>query len=140
YWPGSPARQSGYKWITEHSGASTAWVAVRRDDLRIIGARDIGGLRYKIEQAEREDAGGIYELVEARHARPGPLTKTPAGKARKHKPARCARGEWAFAGSDAKGGASKWRCPTGECEPAAPATRPRCASSPTGSSASSTAA
>ncbi len=27
-------------------------------------------------------------------------------------------GEWQFAGSDSKRGASKWRCPTGECEPA----------------------
>ncbi|MDQ2740718.1 MAG: hypothetical protein M3Z66_00190, partial [Chloroflexota bacterium] len=27
-------------------------------------------------------------------------------------------GEWTFAGSDAKRGASKWRCPTGECKPA----------------------
>ena len=26
-------------------------------------------------------------------------------------------GEWAFAGSDAKRGASKWRCPSGECQP-----------------------
>ena len=25
---------------------------------------------------------------------------------------------WRFAGSDAKRGASKWRCPTGECKPA----------------------
>jgi hypothetical protein len=27
-------------------------------------------------------------------------------------------GEWRFAGSDAKRGASKWRCPSGECKPA----------------------
>ena len=25
---------------------------------------------------------------------------------------------WTFAGSDAKRGASKWRCPSGECQPA----------------------
>jgi hypothetical protein len=36
----------GDKWIIEHTGASTAWVAVRRDDLRIVGAHDIGGLSY----------------------------------------------------------------------------------------------
>jgi hypothetical protein len=30
----------------------------------------------------------------------------------------CEHGEWRFAGSDAKRGASKWRCPTGECKPA----------------------
>ncbi len=30
----------------------------------------------------------------------------------------CEHGTWTFAGSDAKRGASKWRCPTGECQPA----------------------
>lgn len=46
----------GDKWVIEHTGASTAWVAVRRDDLSILGARDIGGLRFHIERTEREDA------------------------------------------------------------------------------------
>jgi hypothetical protein len=35
-----------------------------------------------------------------------------------HKPPTCEHGEWRFAGSDMKRGASKWRCPTGECKPA----------------------
>jgi hypothetical protein len=30
----------------------------------------------------------------------------------------CEHGVWTFAGSDRKRGASKWRCPTGECRPA----------------------
>jgi hypothetical protein len=49
----------GDRWVVEHTGAGTAWVAVRRDgdDIRIIGSHDVGGLRFKIEQAEREDAG-----------------------------------------------------------------------------------
>jgi len=34
------------------------------------------------------------------------------------KPPSCKHGEWTFAGSDAQRGASKWRCPTGECQPA----------------------
>lgn len=38
-------------------------------------------------------------------------------KAGKHKPPTCAHGTWTFAGSDAKRGASKWRCPAGECSP-----------------------
>jgi transposase len=33
-------------------------------------------------------------------------------------PPRCEHGDWRFAGSDSKRGASKWRCPTGECKPA----------------------
>jgi len=34
-----------------------------------------------------------------------------------HRPPRCEHGEWRFACSDSKRGASRWRCPTGECEP-----------------------
>ena len=39
-------------------------------------------------------------------------------KAGKANPPTCEHREWEFAGSDAKRGRSKWRCPTGECEPA----------------------
>lgn len=39
-------------------------------------------------------------------------------KAGKHKPPTCEHGTWTFAGSDAKRGASKWRCPSGACKPA----------------------
>ena len=35
-----------------------------------------------------------------------------------HRPPACKHGVWVFAGSDRKRGASKWRCPTGECKPA----------------------
>lgn len=46
----------GDRWTFEHTGASTAWVAVRRDgdDLRIVGAHDLGGLKYHVERVERE--------------------------------------------------------------------------------------
>jgi len=65
------------------------------------------------------DAEVVYEEVESRRIRPVvPLRKTPAVKAGKHKPPSCDHGEWTFAGSDARRGASKWRCPTGECKPA----------------------
>jgi hypothetical protein len=47
-----------------------------------------------------------------------PLRQTPDVKRGDHKPPTCAHGEWTFAGSDRKRGASKWRCPTGECKPA----------------------
>src|SRR4051812_5349735 len=46
------------------------------------------------------------------------LRETPAIKRGDHKPPCCEHGEWRFAGSDSKRGASKWRCPTGECKPA----------------------
>lgn len=50
-------KEHGAEWVIEHTGASTAWVAVRRDDMRIVGAHDVGGLKYHIERTEREDAG-----------------------------------------------------------------------------------
>jgi len=65
------------------------------------------------------DAEVIYDETESRHMRPVvPLRHTPAVKAGKAKPPTCDHGTWTFAGSDTKRGASKWRCPTGECAPA----------------------
>jgi hypothetical protein len=65
------------------------------------------------------DVKDIYAEIEGRHMRPViPLKNTPAVKAGKHKPPSCEHGTWTFAGSDTKRGASKWRCPTGECAPA----------------------
>jgi Transposase DDE domain len=65
------------------------------------------------------DAAVIYDGCEARGIRPiVPLRQTPGVKAGKHLPPSCEHGVWTFAGSDAKRGASKWRCPTGDCQPA----------------------
>ncbi len=65
------------------------------------------------------DAEIVYKTVESRGIRPIiPLRKTPTVKAGKDKPPSCEHGEWRFAGSDTKRGASKWRCPSGECTPA----------------------
>jgi hypothetical protein len=47
-----------------------------------------------------------------------PLRATPAVKRGEHRPPTCSHGEWKFAGADRKRGATKWRCPTGECKPA----------------------
>jgi transposase, IS5 family len=65
------------------------------------------------------DGEPMYAECEARGIRPViALTETPAVKAGQHRPPSCEHGEWAFAGSDAKRGAAKWRCPTGQCSPA----------------------
>jgi hypothetical protein len=65
------------------------------------------------------DTTSTYETVEDYGIRPViPLRETPAVKAGKHLPPSCEHGEWVFAGSDAGRGASKWRCPSGECQPA----------------------
>jgi hypothetical protein len=64
------------------------------------------------------DVGPVYANCEDRGIRPIiPLKKTPAVVAGKHLPPSCEHGTWTFAGSDAKRGASKWRCP-GDCKPA----------------------
>jgi Transposase DDE domain len=47
-----------------------------------------------------------------------PLRQTPEVKRGEDKPPVCEHGVWTFAGADRKRAATKWRCPTGECEPA----------------------
>src|SRR3954464_7308024 len=46
-----------------------------------------------------------------------PLRETPTVARGEHKPPSCEHGEWTFAGADYKRKATKWRCPTGECQP-----------------------
>ena len=65
------------------------------------------------------DAGTAYEACSTRGIDPVIcLKETPAVKRGEHKPPTCEHGEWRFAGADRKRGATKWRCPTGECAPA----------------------
>jgi hypothetical protein len=46
-----------------------------------------------------------------------PLRNTAGVKQGRAEPPRCAHGRWTFAGADYNRKATKWRCPTGECEP-----------------------
>jgi hypothetical protein len=65
------------------------------------------------------DTTKLYAECEGRGIRPViPLRQTPAVKAGKAQPPSCGHGVWTFAGADAKRGATKWRCPTGDCKPA----------------------
>lgn len=65
------------------------------------------------------DNGTVHEACSEREVAPVvALRETPTVKRGDHKPPTCEHGEWRFAGSDRKRGASKWRCPTGECKPA----------------------
>jgi hypothetical protein len=65
------------------------------------------------------DGSAVYAACEARNVRPViPLKMTNNVAMGLHKPPSCEHGAWTFAGSDAKRGASKWRCPTGACTPA----------------------
>ena len=80
------------------------------------------GRGFSVETAAMDkgyDNGFVYEGCEARDVHPIiPLRETPAVAKGAHKPPTCEHGTWRFAGSDSKRGASKWRCPTGECKPA----------------------
>jgi hypothetical protein len=46
------------------------------------------------------------------------LVESKRVKRGEHKPPCCRHGVWTFAGADFKRRATKWRCPTGECQPA----------------------
>src|SRR5205823_555839 len=54
----------------------------------------------------------------ARHPPDHPAAHDPYVKAGKAALPSCEHGIWTFAGADAKRGRAKWRCPSGECEPA----------------------
>jgi hypothetical protein len=107
------------------TGLPVAW------NVRTAKASELPEVPLLLDDAERRgfavevgvldkgyDAQDIYGEIESRDARPViPLCNTPAVKAGKDKPPACDHGTWTFAGSDPKRGASKWRCPSGECEP-----------------------
>ena len=79
------------------------------------------------------DVGPVYEACRRIGAAPIiPLRQTTAVKRGDHLAPECEHGRWTFAGSDSKRGASKWRCPTGEC---APKSHLRCPSCVAGGSA-----
>ena len=64
------------------------------------------------------DGQPMHDECESRGIRPViALKETPAVKAGKHRPPACGHGTWTFAGADANRGATKWRCPSGECKP-----------------------
>jgi len=65
------------------------------------------------------DVGPIHAACAERDCLPViPLKQTVGVKRGDHLPRECSHGTWKFAGSDRKRGASKWRCPSGECAPA----------------------
>ncbi len=65
------------------------------------------------------DTGPVHDAFEARGCHPVvKLRKTQGVMQGHHRPPTCEHGTWTFAGADYKRGASKWRCPTGDCKPA----------------------
>jgi hypothetical protein len=52
-------REYGERWEIERVERGAEWVAVLRDSrpvILIIGARDLAALRYRMQEAEREEA------------------------------------------------------------------------------------
>lgn len=81
-------------------------------------ARDRGFTPMVCVADKGYDGAPTYAACEARGIRPViPLIESAGVKAGKHLPPSCEHGVWTFAGSDAKRGASKWRCPDRACTP-----------------------
>jgi hypothetical protein len=95
----------------DHEARFAAWL--------IDTARARGCMAATVAMDKGYDTGPIHDECAERDCLPIiPLKQTPGVKRGEHLPPRCKHGEWKFAGSDRKRGASKWRCPTGECKPA----------------------
>ncbi len=102
-------------WRVEPANAYEGWqVASLLDEARRRGAiADTAALDRGY------DTPGVHAVCAERDCLPViPLKRTPGVKRGDHKPPCCDHGEWTFGGSDRKRGASKWRCPTGDCKPA----------------------
>lgn len=78
------------------------------------------GIAPTVAVADRGyDVAPFYGECEGRGIRPVvPLRETPVVRAGKAAPPSCEHGAWTFAGADAKRGAAKYRCSSGECSPA----------------------
>ena len=64
------------------------------------------------------DSGLVHALCMERGVTPIiALKETETVKRGLAEPPHCAHGAWVFAGADYKRKATKWRCPTGECQP-----------------------
>ncbi len=86
---------------------------------RLLGA--VKARNFKPETVTLDkgyDSEAVHQACHQAGALPViPLRKTPAVKQGKHRPPTCEHGAWAFAGADFKRKLTKWRCPTGNCQP-----------------------
>jgi hypothetical protein len=101
-------------WAVETAGAAETNVA-----LDLIDATKARGFDVKAAIMDKGyDNGPIHDGYMDRGIYPvTPLRETPAVKRGDHHAPTCEHGEWTFAGADFKRKATKWRCPTGECQP-----------------------
>lgn len=102
-------------WRAEPANAFEGWQAASLLD----EARRRGAIADTAAMDRGYDTPGVHADCAERDCLPViPLKRTPGVKRGDHLPPTCEHGEWTFAGSDRKRGASKWRCPTGKCKPA----------------------
>lgn len=102
-------------WRVEPANVYEGWQAASLLD----EAQRRGALADTVAMDKGYDTPEVHEVCAERGCLPViPLKRTPGVKRGDHLPPTCEHGTWAFAGSDRKRGASKWRCPTGECKPA----------------------
>jgi len=102
-------------WLVEPANVYEGWQAASLLD----EARRRGALADTAAMDKGYDTPEVHEVCAERDCLPViPLKRTPGVKRGDHLPPTCEHGTWTFAGSDRKRGASKWRCPTGECKPA----------------------
>jgi hypothetical protein len=112
--------------VCSTTGLPVAWAvetAKAHESRSVAGLLDAakgrGAMAATAAMDKGYDVGPVYDACAERDCLPIiPLRETGAVKAGKHLPPSCEHGTWTFGGSDRKRGASKWRCPTGECKPA----------------------
>jgi transposase len=112
--------------VCTDTGLPLAWnVRTARDNESIHALPLVDAVRargFAVETCAMDkgyDLSPIYNACEERNLRPIiPLRRTPDVQRGADQPPTCEHGTWRFAGSDSKRGASKWRCPTGDCKPA----------------------
>jgi hypothetical protein len=103
-----------------------AWTVetAKANEVRFVGdlldtAKRRGAMAATAACDKGYDNNRVYADLAERDCLPLiPLRQTPDVKRGDHRPPECQHGVWTFAGADRKRGASKWRCPSGECKPA----------------------
>ncbi|MGN6276308.1 MAG: transposase [Solirubrobacterales bacterium] len=102
-------------WQVETAKDNEGWFSAPLIDT----ARRRGLMVNTVAMDKGYDSNRVHEECAQRNCLPViPLKATPGVKRGDHLPPSCEHGIWKFAGADRKRGASKWRCPTGECAPA----------------------
>lgn len=107
------------------TGLPVAWTVRTAKDhehpevTRLLDIAGRRGVRPTVAVLDKGyDSADIYAELVGRKIRPViSLTRSLRVKAGAHLAPECGHGTWTFGGADDKRRATKWRCPTGECQP-----------------------